>query len=113
MIGDLVQQGVTQNDYSVTGALLVIGTFAILQTLVSYTSYRLPFCGPVLDGEPIVVVQDGKPIDENMKRERITLEEVMVAGPAAAGRLDRRRRLGRAGDERQDQHHPEAVARLA
>src|SRR5436309_6408600 len=62
VIGDAVQQGLTQDDYSVTGAFIVVGTFAVLQVLVSYVSFRLPFVRPVLDGEPIVVVQDGKPI---------------------------------------------------
>jgi uncharacterized membrane protein YcaP (DUF421 family) len=30
----------------------------------------------MLDGEPIVVVQDGKPIARNLHRERLTVEEV-------------------------------------
>jgi uncharacterized membrane protein YcaP (DUF421 family) len=79
VIGDAVQQGLTQDDYSVTGAFIVVGTFAVLQVLVSYVSFRLPFLRPVLDGEPIVVVQDGKPIEQNLHRERLTVEEVMEA----------------------------------
>ena len=78
VIGDAIQQGLTQDDYSVTGALIVIGTFAVLQILISYLSYRFPRLRPALEGEPMVVVQDGKAIEKNMKRERITLEEVMV-----------------------------------
>jgi uncharacterized membrane protein YcaP (DUF421 family) len=78
VIGDAIQQGLTQDDYSVTGALIVIGTFAILQILVSYLSYRFPRLRPALDGEPIVVVQDGRAIEKNMRRERITLDEVLV-----------------------------------
>ena len=78
VIGDAIQQGLTQDDYSVTGALIVIGTFAVLQILISYLNYRFPRLRPALEGEPMVVVQDGKAIEKNMKRERITLEEVMV-----------------------------------
>jgi uncharacterized membrane protein YcaP (DUF421 family) len=78
VIGDAIQQGLTQDDYSVTGALIVVGTFALLQVLVSFASYRFPLLRPVLDGEPIVVVQDGKAIERNMRRERITLDEVLV-----------------------------------
>ena len=76
VIGDAIQQGLTQDDYSVTGAVIVIGTFAVLQILVSYLSYRFPRLRPALDGEPIVVVQDGQAIEKNMKRERLTLEEL-------------------------------------
>ena len=39
-------------------------------------SFRFPRLRPVLDGEPIVIVRDGEPIDRNLKRERVTLGEV-------------------------------------
>jgi uncharacterized membrane protein YcaP (DUF421 family) len=79
MIGDLVQQGVTQNDFSVTGALLVGGTIGLLTVLVSYLSFRVPQLRPALDGEPVIVVEDGKPIERNLRRNRITVEELAAA----------------------------------
>ncbi len=79
MIGDLVQQGVTQNDFSVTGALLVGSTIGLLTVFVSYLSFRFPLLRPTLDGEPVIVVEDGKPIERNLRRNRITLEELAAA----------------------------------
>jgi uncharacterized membrane protein YcaP (DUF421 family) len=76
MIGDLVQQGVTQNDFSVTGLILAAGTVALLTVFVSYASFRFRRLRPLLDGEPLILVQDGKPIESNMRRERITLVEL-------------------------------------
>jgi uncharacterized membrane protein YcaP (DUF421 family) len=76
MMGDLVQQGVTQSDYSVTGIFLAAGTLALMTVLVSYLSFRFKRLRPILDGEPLVIVQDGRPIDGNLKRERLTIEEV-------------------------------------
>ena len=76
VIGDLVQQGVTQSDYSITGILLAAGTIGLLTVLVSYLSFRFRRLRPLLDGEPIVVVEDGKPIDRNLRRERLTVEEI-------------------------------------
>jgi uncharacterized membrane protein YcaP (DUF421 family) len=76
VLGDAVQQGLTQDDYSVTGAITVITTFALLQVLLSYLNFRVPRLRPILDGEPIVVVQDGKVIERNLKRERLTVEEL-------------------------------------
>jgi uncharacterized membrane protein YcaP (DUF421 family) len=79
VLGDAVQQGLTQDDYSLTGAFLAIGTIAIMQVTVSYANFRFPKLRPLLDGEPIVVVQDGKPIEKNLKRERVTIEDLAAA----------------------------------
>ena len=79
VLGDLVQQGVTQDDYSVTGILLAIGTIALLQLGVSFVNFKFPRLRPLLDGEPIVIVQDGKPIERNMRRERLTLDDIAGA----------------------------------
>jgi len=76
ILGDAVQQGLTQDDYSLTGALLAIGTIAVLQVAFSYLNFRFPRLRPLLNGEPIIVVQDGKAIERNLKRERLTLDDV-------------------------------------
>ncbi len=76
VVGDAVQQGLTQDDYSLTGAFLAIGTIAILQVGVSWANFRFPRLRSLLDGEPLVIVQDGKPIEKNMRRERLTMEEL-------------------------------------
>jgi uncharacterized membrane protein YcaP (DUF421 family) len=82
MIGDLVQQGITQNDFSVTGMLLVGGTVALLTVALSYAGFRFPRLRPLLEGEPVIVVQDGKPIDRNLRRNRITHEELAALARA-------------------------------
>ena len=76
VLGDALQQGLTQDDYSLTGAILVVGTIAILQVFVSWLNYRFPRTRPILEGEPLIVVQDGKVIERNLKRERLTVEEI-------------------------------------
>ena len=76
VLGDLIQQGVTQSDYSLTGLLLAAGTFTILTVAVSYAVFRVRRLRPVFEAEPLVLVEDGKPIDRNLRRERITPEEI-------------------------------------
>jgi len=76
VIGDLVQQGVTQSDESVTGALIVISTIALLSVAVSWVSFRWRKIRLVTEGEPIVLVQNGRVIERNMRRERITREDI-------------------------------------
>src|SRR3954453_17543580 len=79
VLGDLVQQGVTQNDFSVTGLILAAGTIAILTVAVSYVSFRVKRRRPILDGEPVILVDRGEVVERNMHRNRITLEELSAA----------------------------------
>ena len=81
-IGDLVQQGVTQNDFSLTGMVLAIGTIAVLTVFFSYLPWRFQVLRPVLEGVPTILVDEGNVVEKNLKRHRMTQDEV-----AAAARL--------------------------
>jgi uncharacterized membrane protein YcaP (DUF421 family) len=74
--GDLIQQGVTQSDYSVTGAITAISTMAVLTVFVSWISFRSKRLRQVLDGQPVVLVLDGKVLEGNLKRERMHRDEL-------------------------------------
>ena len=76
VIGDLIQSGVTQSDLSVTGVVIVVCTIGILQVILSYLSFRFRRMRPVLQGEPIVLVENGQLIERNMRRERLTLDDL-------------------------------------
>jgi uncharacterized membrane protein YcaP (DUF421 family) len=76
VVGDLVQQGVTQDDYSLTGAVLAVSVFALLTVLTSWLSFRFRRLRPLLDGRPIVLLENGRPLEQNIRRERITIEEI-------------------------------------
>jgi uncharacterized membrane protein YcaP (DUF421 family) len=76
VLGDAIQQGLTQDDYSVTGAVIAVSTIAAVQVGSSYLSFRSRRVRRILEGEPIVIVQDGKLIERNMRRERVTEDEV-------------------------------------
>jgi uncharacterized membrane protein YcaP (DUF421 family) len=76
VLGDAIQQGLTQDDYSVTGAVLAIATIASLQVFTSYFSYRSRHARKFLEGEPIVLVERGELVETNLKRERMTPDEI-------------------------------------
>jgi uncharacterized membrane protein YcaP (DUF421 family) len=78
-MGDLIQQGVTQEDYSVTGAMLAVGTFALLIVAFSWTSWRFPRSRRPLEGQPVVVVRDGRMLDTAMRYERLSDSELLEA----------------------------------
>jgi uncharacterized membrane protein YcaP (DUF421 family) len=89
VLGDLIQQGVTQSDMSITGAILAAGTFAVLVLAISYTGFRFPRLQPLLDPQPLIVVQDGQVIEANLRKERMTVDELLAeARQQQIGTLD-------------------------
>ena len=76
VIGDLIQQGVTQNDFSLTGAIIAISTMAFLALLMSWASYLWPWAERLLEGEPRVIVRDGEIVTTNLRRNRLTRAEI-------------------------------------
>ncbi|HEX4623448.1 MAG TPA: YetF domain-containing protein [Solirubrobacteraceae bacterium] len=76
VIGDLVQQGVTQSNYSLTGAILAILTICVLTVATAYVNFRFRRLRPLLEGEPIVLIERGKLLERNLRRERITIGEL-------------------------------------
>jgi len=78
-MGDLIQQGTTQEDFSVTGAMLAVGTFACLMVLFSWVSFRFPRTRAVLEGMPVVIVQDGRVREDVLSYERLDHNELFEA----------------------------------
>ncbi|HEX7276896.1 MAG TPA: YetF domain-containing protein, partial [Acidimicrobiales bacterium] len=75
-MGDLIQQGVTQEDMSVIGAFLAVGTLAFWILVFGYLGWKFPRFRPAIEGVPVVVLRDGEPLDEVLKLERLTLDEL-------------------------------------
>jgi uncharacterized membrane protein YcaP (DUF421 family) len=89
VIGDLVQQGVTQSDYSLTGATTVILTMALLVVGTAWLSYRVRRLRPLLEGNPVLLMADGEIIERNLRRQRMTVGEIRAeARQQSIGSLD-------------------------
>ena len=86
VLGDLIQQGVTQNDLSFTGLVLAVGMFGLLTLATSYLGFRFRRIRPLLEPEPLILVEDGKVIERNLRKERMTPEE--IAGEARLQQID-------------------------
>ena len=76
VLGDAIQQGLTQDDYSVTGALIVIFTIGVLQVSLAFASFRSSRIRTVMEGEPLVLIENGNVLDRNLRRARIAREEL-------------------------------------
>ncbi|MGZ4447934.1 MAG: DUF421 domain-containing protein [Nocardioides sp.] len=78
-MGDLVQQGVTQQDYSVTAAMLAVGTFATATVLLSWLQWRMPRARPLVTGRPLLVMEDGHPLEDAMRSQRLSMPDLLVS----------------------------------
>lgn len=78
-VGDLVSQGVVQEDYSLTTAVVAVSTFALASIALAWTDWRFPWTRPVLAGRPRIVVRDGEPVLEVLHAERVSLDDLHEA----------------------------------
>jgi uncharacterized membrane protein YcaP (DUF421 family) len=76
VLGDAIQQGLTQDDYSVTGALITIFTIAAIQVAVGYMTFRSARVRSVMEGEPVVLIENGRVLERNLRRARIAADEL-------------------------------------
>jgi uncharacterized membrane protein YcaP (DUF421 family) len=78
-MGDLIQQAVTQQDYSLTSALLAVGVFALLTIGLTYANWRWPRLRPLIRGRPVLVMRSGEPISDVLRKQRLSMDDVMAA----------------------------------
>lgn len=92
VMGDLIQQGITHNDFSVTGAVLAIGTFAFWGVAIGWLVYLFPRLKAAFEGEPRVIIRRGELLRDNLRRDRMTVAEVesemRLAGIARVADVD-------------------------
>ncbi len=89
VLGDFVQQAVTHNDFSITAAVLAVATFGFWSLVLGWISYRSTAMRRLFEGQPRILIQDGKLLDSVLERDKITeaeiLSEMRLAG---IGQLD-------------------------
>jgi len=79
VMGDLIQQGVTQQDYSVTSAILAIGTFALFTISLSVINARAGRFRGITHGIPVVIVNNGEINYERLRSERLSMDDLNAA----------------------------------
>jgi uncharacterized membrane protein YcaP (DUF421 family) len=78
-VGDLVSQGVVQEDYSLTAAVVAVATFALAGITLARIGFWWPAARPALAGVPRVVVRDGEPVMDVLSSERFTIDDLFEA----------------------------------
>ena len=77
-MGDLVQQAVTQQDYSVTGGVLAVSVFALLTVALNATQWRFPGTRRLINGVPLIIVRDGEVLAEATRAQRMSTADLLA-----------------------------------
>jgi uncharacterized membrane protein YcaP (DUF421 family) len=79
ILGDFVQQGVTQEDMSITGAMIAVSVFVLWTLLADRWGRHSKTASRVLASEPVIILRSGEPVMSRLDQERVTLDELKEA----------------------------------
>jgi uncharacterized membrane protein YcaP (DUF421 family) len=99
IIGEATQQALLGEDFSVVNASIVIATLMGLDLGMSLVKQRWPRFDRIVDSTPLVIVVEGRLLEDRARRERVDLEDVLAAARASHG-LDKLEQIGLAVLER-------------
>lgn len=85
IISEAVQQALIDDDNSVTNALLLVLTLVGMNVLMGLAKRRWKAVAHALDGVPVVIVRDGRPLDDRLKAERMDEDDILSAAREAQG----------------------------
>jgi len=78
-MGDLVQQSITQQDFSVTGGLTAVSVFALMTVALSWIQWRFPRTRAIVNGTPVVVVRGGRMLEKPTRQQRLSDTDLLAA----------------------------------
>jgi uncharacterized membrane protein YcaP (DUF421 family) len=85
VISEAVQQGLIGEDYSVTTAAILVVTLVLIDVLLSFAKDRFKWVAKVVDGVPTVLVENGRPLRERMKKARVSEDDIMESARELQG----------------------------
>jgi len=79
LISNSVQNAMVGPDTSLVGGLLAAGSLFVVNFILKYFLFRSRSFSNLVQGSPVMLVHDGKVIEENLNREKISLQEIEAA----------------------------------
>ena len=85
ILAETAQQALLGDDFSVTNAFLLITTLVGIDVLMSFVKRQYPRFDRIMDGEPLLLVDDGRPLRQRMRRARIDEADILEAARRLQG----------------------------
>lgn len=88
IISEATQQALLGNDFSVTGAALTIITLVVVDILFGTLKKYVKGAENLIDGTPVVLVENGQMLENKMREADITRDDIMVSARNNQGIAD-------------------------
>jgi uncharacterized membrane protein YcaP (DUF421 family) len=85
IISEVTQQALVGQDYSITGAFILILTLIAADLLLTFLRGRFKFIDKIVDGNPILIVDHGKPLKGRMRKCKVDEDDVLHAARLSRG----------------------------
>lgn len=85
VISEAVQQGLVGDNKSVTSAIITVVTLVLINVGFSFVKTRIPWVEKFLEGVPTVLVENGRPLTDRMKKARVSEDDIMVSARELQG----------------------------
>lgn len=76
LVANAVQNGIIGNDLTVTGAVIGAATLFAINELFTRAAYGSSLVSRLLEGNPSILIRNGKPVPKALRREGISLPEL-------------------------------------
>lgn len=77
-VGSMIAKIIINKDHVVFSGIVALVTFALLTILTSYLNLKSYSARRIINAKTLILVENGRIIDKNLKRLRITINELMM-----------------------------------
>lgn len=85
LISEAVQQAMLGEDTSISAGVLAVLTLVGLEFILTMVKLKNKTLDKMVEGEPVIIVENGKPIKHRLEKERVDEEEILEAARRLQG----------------------------
>ncbi len=85
IVAEATQQALLGEDFSLTNAFLVVITLIGIDILLSVLKDRFPRIERAVEGMPVIILENGQPFKDRMKRARVDESDILEAARESQG----------------------------
>ena len=85
IIAETTQQALLGEDFSITNGMILVVTLVGLDVAMTFLKQRSRLLERVFDGIPMIIVENGRPLEDRLRRARIDEADIMSAARKLQG----------------------------